>query len=53
MKKTPDRLLAENIPDESTGLPGIRAWRTVYWIVGAIFLIWISLLTWLTQYYAA
>ena len=53
MKKPSDHSLAENAPDESTGLPGIVKWRTVYWIVGAIFLLWIGLLTWLTQYYAA
>ena len=51
MNKPPDYPVTANAPDESTGLPGIRAWRTVYWIVFGIFVLWISLLTWLTQYY--
>jgi len=38
--------------DESTGLPGIRTWRTVYWIVFAIFVVWVGLLTWLTVAYS-
>ena len=37
--------------DEATGLPGVRNWRTVYWIVGGIFVLWVSLLTWLTEAY--
>jgi len=44
----------ENIPDhdESTGLPGIRSWRTVYWAVAGIFVLWVGLLTLLTKLYA-
>ena len=38
-------------PDESTGLPGIRSWRTVYVVVFGIFLLWVGLLTWLTEAY--
>ena len=37
--------------DEATGLPGISRWRTVNWIVGGIFVLWVSLLTWLTEAY--
>ena len=39
-------------PDEATGLPRIRKWRTVYWIVFGIFVSWVSLLTWLTVAYS-
>jgi len=38
--------------DEATGLPGIRTWRSVYWVVFGIFVLWISLLTWLTRVYS-
>jgi hypothetical protein len=38
--------------DETTGLPGIRKWRTVYWIVSGIFVLWVFLLTWLTVAYS-
>jgi hypothetical protein len=38
--------------DEATGLPRIREWRTVYWIVFGIFVLWVSLLTWLTAAYS-
>ena len=38
--------------DEATGLPGVRSWRTVYWIVGGIFVLWVGLLTWLTAAYS-
>jgi hypothetical protein len=37
--------------DEATGLPGIRQWRTVYWIVAGIFVLWVGLLTVLTKLY--
>ncbi|MEI6105887.1 MAG: hypothetical protein WCR49_02635 [Opitutae bacterium] len=37
---------------EATGLPGIRRWRTVYWIVFGIFVLWVGLLTWLTRSYS-
>lgn len=35
--------------DTGTGLPGIRSWRTIYVIVLTIFVMWIALLTWLTE----
>ena len=35
--------------DEAPGLPGVRSWRTVYAIVLGIFLLWVGLLTWLTE----
>jgi hypothetical protein len=38
-------------PDTATGLPRIGSWRTVYAIVLGIFLVWVALLTWLTQSY--
>jgi hypothetical protein len=37
---------------EATGLPGIRRWRTVYWVVFGIFVLWVGLLTWLTRSYS-
>jgi hypothetical protein len=40
------------VPDESTGLPGVRRWRTVYVIVLGIFVTWVLLLTWLTEHYS-
>ena len=39
-------------PDESTGLPGLRRWRTVYWVVLGIFALWVGLLTVLTEMYS-
>ncbi len=39
--------------DTSTGLPGLRSWRTVYVLVLGVFLLWVGLLTWLTQYYTS
>ena len=39
-------------PDDATGLPGIREWRTVYTVVFGIFVLWIGLLAWLTAAYA-
>ena len=38
--------------DEITGLPGLRSWRTVYTVVFGVFLLWIGLLTWLTETYS-
>ena len=38
--------------DEATGLPRIREWRTVYGIVFGLFVLWVSLLTWLTFAYS-
>jgi hypothetical protein len=35
--------------DESTGLPGVRSWGRVYWIVIGIFAAWVALLTALTR----
>ena len=37
---------------ESTGLPGLRSWPSVYWLVLAIFVLWVGLLTWLTEHYS-
>src|SRR5580658_6594777 len=40
-----------NLPpdDEGTGLPGVRSWGTVYWIVIGVFAAWVALLTALTR----
>lgn len=39
-------------PDnEAPGLPGVRSWRAVYWIVFGIFVLWVSLLAWFTVAY--
>ena len=39
-------------PDEVTGLPGLRSWRTVYLVVLGTFVLWIGLLTILTRLYS-
>jgi hypothetical protein len=39
-------------PAETTGLPGLRTWRRVYLVVFAVFLLWVGLLTLLTELYA-
>ena len=38
--------------DETTGLPGLRTWRTVYVVVAGIFVLWVVLLTVLTRFYS-
>ena len=38
--------------DESTGLPGLRSWRAVYLFVLGVFVLWIGLLTVLTEMYS-
>jgi hypothetical protein len=38
--------------DSGTGLPGLRRWRTVYFVVLGIFLLWLGLLTWFTEAYS-
>ncbi len=35
--------------DDLTGLPGLRSWRAVYLAVLGIFVLWVGLLTWLTE----
>ena len=44
-------LLPDN-NDETTGLPGLRTWRTVYVVVLGIFAVWVGLLTVLTVLYS-
>jgi len=34
---------------ETTGLPGLQTWRSVYALVLGIFLLWVALLAGLTQ----
>jgi hypothetical protein len=38
--------------DKETGLPGVRSWGQVYWIVTAIFVAWVVLLTALTRIFS-
>ena len=54
MKTPPDNAPGGRVPpsDEATGLPGIRTWRTVYWVVLGIFALWVGLLTVLTETYS-
>ncbi len=40
------------VDDESTGLPGLRSWRSVYLFVLSVFVLWIGLLTVLTEMYS-
>ena len=36
------RNVAEDV--EATGLPGLRTWRGVYWVVMGCFVFWVALL---------
>lgn len=38
--------------DRSSGLPWPRSWSGVYWLVLAVFVLWVGLLTWLGSAYA-
>lgn len=38
--------------DEETGLPGIRSWARVYWLVLGVLAVWVALLTALTRAFA-
>jgi len=38
--------------DEPTGLPGVRTWRRVYFLVAASFILWVILLRVLTVMFA-
>jgi hypothetical protein len=38
--------------DETTGLPGLRTWRAVYLVVLGVFVLWVGLLTVLTEMYS-
>lgn len=38
--------------ENETGLPWPRTWRAVYTVVVGIFLLWVALLTWLTEHYS-
>ena len=45
---------AETPPDDSaTGLPGLPTWRSVYFVVCGVFLLWVALLTALTWTFPA
>jgi hypothetical protein len=43
-----------NLPpaDSDTGMPLLRRWRSVYFAVLGIFVLWVVLLTWLTRHFA-
>lgn len=48
-----DRTTETAVPrDEDTGLPGLPNWRAVYVTTLVIFVVWVALLTWLTEAYA-
>ena len=49
----PPPVVAVQQDDASTGLPGLRTWRGVYFTVGGIFVLWVALLTALTFLYAS
>ena len=36
----------------TTGLPGMRTWRAVYFVVFGTFVLWIVLLTMLTRFFS-
>ena len=38
--------------DQGSGLPWPATWRGVYWLVVAVFALWVGLLTWFTFSYA-
>jgi len=38
--------------DETTGLPGVRTWRGVYFLVIGIFVLWVGLLAWFSARYS-
>ena len=38
--------------DQSTGLPVLRTWGRVYWMVTAIFMAWVALLALLARFFA-
>ncbi len=42
----------EHPADSATGLPFLRTWRAVYVAVAVIFVLWVALLTWLTEAYS-
>ena len=37
------------VDDDTTSLPGLRSWRSVYACVLGVFALWVALLTWLTE----
>jgi len=40
------------VPDGETGLPGLRTWPAVYWLVIGVFAVVVGLLTVLTRMYS-
>ena len=41
-----------NSDDASTGLPGLRSWKSVYLVVFGSFILWVGLLTLLSRWFA-
>lgn len=39
-------------PDDETGLPGLRTWRGVYWLVLGVFVLVVSALALFSRLYA-
>jgi hypothetical protein len=42
----------QNTESETTGLPALRAWRSVYLVVTAIFILWVALLVALERFFS-
>ncbi len=36
---------------EATGLPGVRTWKGVYWVVAGSFVLWVGLLVALEMFF--
>ena len=43
---------AADAADATTGLPGLRTWRGVYFAVGGVLVAWVALLTALTRLFS-
>ncbi len=43
---------ATRLPDEATGVPCLRSWRSVYFVVFGSFLVWVGLLALLTRMFS-
>ncbi len=44
---------APDLPEsETTGLPGLRTWRAVYWLVAGVFAAVVGLLTMLSRMFS-
>lgn len=43
---------ATRLPDEATGVPYLRSWRGIYFVVFGSFLLWVGLLALLTRMFS-